>query len=176
MLREVLSKLLGTFRRRRLDEEFDDEIRAHLELLEERFIARGMDLAAARFAARRQFGGVTQVKHDFQERRSLPVIDALTLDIRYAFRQIGNAKGFTALAALTLALGIGAGTAVFAVLDSAVLRQLPYFEPDRVMAVRSIDRRDKQPSLLSYPNFFDFRTEGPGSLAADRAGRAGGQR
>jgi len=68
MLREVLSRILGTFRRRRLDEEFDDEVQAHLERLEERFIAWGMDPAEAFYAARRQFGGVTQVKQDLRPR------------------------------------------------------------------------------------------------------------
>src|SRR5574341_1172313 len=155
LLREVLSRILGTFRRRRLDEELDEEVRGHLEMLEERFIARGMDPAEAFYAARRQFGGVTQVKQDFRERRALPAIDVLVQDVRHAFRQLGKAKGFTASAALTLALGISAGTAVFAVLDAVVLRPLPYAEPDRLMAFRSVDRRGA-PHHLSYPDFFDF--------------------
>src|SRR5207245_1666576 len=145
---------------RRLDEEFDDEVRGHLEMLEERFIARGLDPDEAYYAARRQFGGETQVKDDFRERRSLPAIDLLAQDIRHAFRQLGKVKGFTALAALTLALGIGASTAVFAVLDTVVLRPLPFAEPDRLMAFRSMDRRGApHPALLSYPDFFDFRTQ-----------------
>jgi len=136
MLRGVLSRILGTFRRRRQDEEFDDEIRGHLEMLEERFIGRGMDPAEAFYLARRQFGGITQVKQDFRERRALPAIDVLAQDVRHAFRQLGKAKGFTAAAALTLALGIGASTAVFAVLDTVVLRPLPFAEADRLMAFR----------------------------------------
>jgi putative ABC transport system permease protein len=160
MLRAVLSRILGTFHRRRLDEEFDDEVRSHLEMLEERFIARGMKPAEALYAARRQFGGVTQVKQDLRERRALPAIDLLVQDVRHAFRQLGKARGFTALAALTLALGIGAGTAVFAVLDSVVLQPLPFDEPGRLMAFRSLDSRGTpRPTLLSYPDFFDFRKQ-----------------
>lgn len=159
MLRELVSRILGTFRRRRLDEEFDEEVRRHLEMLQERFIARGVDPAEASYAARRQFGGVTQVKEALRERRALPV-DVLVRDVRHAFRQLGKAKGFTAWAALTLALGIGASTAVFAVLDTVVLRPLPFAEPDRLMALRLMDRRGTpRPTQLSYPDFFDFRSQ-----------------
>src|SRR5205085_7125298 len=80
-------------------------------------------------------------------------------DVRHAFRQVRRAKWFTFSAAVTLALGIGASTAVFAVLDTVVLRPLPYTEPDRLMAFRSMDRRGPHPTNLSYPNFFDFRAQ-----------------
>jgi hypothetical protein len=84
----------------------------------------------------------------------------LVQDIRHAFRQLGKAKGFTASAALTLALGIGASAAVFAVLDAVVLRPLPFAEADRLMAFRSMDRRGTpHPTQLSYPDFFDFRKQ-----------------
>src|SRR5712692_9573049 len=124
MLRAVFSRICGTFQRRRLDEEFDQEVRGHLDMLAERFIRNGMGPAEAFFAARRQFGGVTQVKENLRERRALPPLDVLMQDVRHAFRQLRKAKGFTASAALTLALGIGATTAVFAVLDAVVLRPL----------------------------------------------------
>src|SRR5437867_9780850 len=117
MLREILSRIVGTLRRRRLDEEFDGEVQCHLEMLQERFIARGMDPAEAFYAARRQFGGVTQVKENARERRTLPFVDLLARDVRHAFRQLRKATALTAAAALTLALGIAAATAVFAVLD-----------------------------------------------------------
>lgn len=156
MLRELLSRIQGSFRRRRLEQEFDDEVRSHLEMLKERFIARGMDPAEAFYAARRQFGGVTQVKQDFRERRAVPAFYVLLEDVRQAFSRLRKAKRFTAAAALTLALGIGAGAAVFAVLDTVVLRPLPYPEPGRLMAFRSVDQRGT-PHILSYPDFFDFR-------------------
>ncbi len=159
MLRAALSRIGGTFRRRRLDAEFDEEVRAHLDMLTERFIARGMDPEEASYAARRQFGGVTQVKQDQRDRRALP-FDVLLQDVRHGFRQLGKAKGFTASAVLTLALGIGASTAVFAVLDAVVLRPLPYAEPDRLMSFRPLDRRGApRQTSLSYPNFFDFRQQ-----------------
>jgi predicted permease len=84
----------------------------------------------------------------------------LVQDVRHAVRRLRRSKQFTASAALTLALGIGATTAVFAVLDTVVLQPLPYAEPDRLMAFRSLDRRgEPHPAMLSYPTFFDFREE-----------------
>ncbi len=160
MLRALLSRIAGTFRRHRLEEEFDEEIREHLRMLQDRFIRRGMEPTEAHYAARRQFGGETQVKQDLRERRALAPLEMMVQDIRYAFRQLRRSKRFTASAALTLALGIGATTAVYAVLDTVVLRPLPYATPDRLMAFRSLDRRGApQPARLSYPNFLDFRAQ-----------------
>lgn len=160
MLRALLSRIAGTFRRQRLDEEFDQEVRGHLEMLAERFVARGMDPVEAHYAARRQFGGVTQMKEELRERRALPPLDVLMQDVRHAIRGLWHARGLAASAALTLALGIGASTAVFAVLDTVVLRPLPFAQADRLMSFRNIDRRGApHPTNLSYPNFFDYRAQ-----------------
>ena len=159
MLRVLVSRIRATLQRGRLDDEFDGEVREHLEMLEERFVRNGMTHGEAYYAARRQFGGVTQMKENLRERRALPPADVMVQDVRRAFRQLRKAKWFTAAAALTLALGIGASTAVFAVLNAVVLRPLPFADPDRLMAFRSIDRRGPHPTTLSYPNFFDFRRQ-----------------
>src|SRR4029450_13949455 len=132
MLRVLLSRIWGTLRKHRLDDEFDEELRAHLDMLQERFIRRGMEPEEAFYAARRQFGGVTQVKQDLRLRRALPVIDALLQDMRLALRRLNRSKRFTACAALVLALGIGATTAVFAVLDTVRLKPLPSPSPERL--------------------------------------------
>jgi predicted permease len=164
---------LATFRRRRLDEEFEQEVQGHLELLAERFVRQGMEPVEAIYAARRQFGGVTQVKQDQRDRRALPV-DMLVQDLCHASRQLRKAKGFTLTASVMLALGIGASTAVFAVLDTVVLRPLPYAEPERLMAFRSMDRRaTPHPTSLSYPNFFELRKQNRvfGHLVSYRASR-----
>src|SRR5215472_5721008 len=159
MLRALFSRVAATFRQRRLDQEFDEEVQGHLKLLEERFIRQGMQPNEAFYAARRQFGGVTQMKEELRERCALPPLDVLVQDVRHAFRQLRKARWFTASAALTLALGIGAGTAIFAVLDAVVLRPLPFAQPDRLMSVASFDRRGGgHPTNLSYPNFLDFRS------------------
>ncbi len=160
MLRALLSRIRGTFRRRRLDDEFDREIQDHLDMLAQQFMRHGMEPAEACYAARRQFGGVTQMKEELRDRRALPPLDVLAQDVRHAFRHLRKAKWFTASAALTLALGIGAGATVFAVFDTVVLRPLPFADPGRLMAFRPIDRRGTpHPTILSYPNFFDFRAQ-----------------
>src|SRR3954465_15429671 len=131
MLRVLLSRIRATFRNRSADEDIDDELRAHLDMLQERFSRRGMEPKEAFYAARRQLGGLTQLQQELRDRRGLPVIDLMRRDIRQAIRRLGRSKPFTACAALTLALGIGATTAVFAVLDALVLKPLPYAEPGR---------------------------------------------
>src|SRR5215469_9421088 len=159
MLRAMLSRMAATFRRRRLDQDFNEEVQDHLNLLEERFIRQGVARNEAFYAARRQFGGVTQMKEELRERRALPPLDLLLQDVLHAFRQLRKARWFTASAALTLALGIGASTAIFAVLDVVVLRPLPFAQPDRLMSVASFDRRaGGHPTNLSYPTFLDFRS------------------
>jgi predicted permease len=160
MLSPLFSRIWSTFRRHRLEEEFNEEVQAHLEMLTERFTAQGMEPEEAFYAARRQFGGVTQMKEELRRRRAFPPVDVLLQDLRHAFRQLRNAKRFTASAAVTLALGIGASTAVFSVLNTVVLRPLPFAGPDRLMAFASIDRRGTpHPTSLSYPTFFDFRQQ-----------------
>src|SRR5690349_15154938 len=98
------------------------------------------------------------MKERLQELRALPPIDVLARDFRHGLRQLRKARWFTISGALTLALGIGASTAVFAVLDAVVLKPLPFREPHRLMALASIDRRGgPHRTNLSYPTFLDFR-------------------
>ncbi|SRR6266566_3096441 len=158
-LRTIFSRVRGTFQRGGAEQEFAQEVDEHLGLLTERFIRQGMSPDEARYAARRQFGGVTQLKQNLRERRSLAHFEVLWRDIRYAFRQLWNAPAFTAAAVLTLAVGIGANTAVFAVVDAVVFRPLPYPEPDRLLAFASwsTSHGAPHPEVLSYPNFLDFR-------------------
>ena len=98
------------------------------------------------------------MKNDLRGMRTLPAFEANIRDFRHAWRQLARAKGFTVATALTLALGIGASIAVFAVLDAVVLRPLPFVEPDRLMAFRAADARG-MPHQLSYPDFFDYRKQ-----------------
>jgi predicted permease len=152
MLRTLLSRIWGTFCRRRPDEECDK--------LTERFIAQGMEPDEARYAARRQFGGVTQLREVPREHRALPQVDVFVLEISHAFRQFRKSKRFAASAALTMALGIGATTSIFAVVDAVLLRPLPYAEPHRLIAFGSADEQGApRTASLSYPDFFDFRNQ-----------------
>jgi hypothetical protein len=111
--------------RGRVEWELDDELRFHLEQQSADNVASGMSLDEARYAARRSVGGLAQIKEECRDTRRLNLVEDLLTDFRYSVRALRRNPGFTAVAVFTLALGIGAVTAVFRVVDPALLRPLP---------------------------------------------------
>jgi predicted permease len=148
-LRVLLSRVLEIVRWRSRERDLELDIQAHLELLAADFEKKGMPAAEARLAARREFGGVAVVQERYREQRRLPGLDVLVQDLRYAARTMLRAPGFTAIAVLTLALGIGANTAIFQVLYSLVIRPLPVRDPHQLVELQPLHNGDGQ--SFSYP-------------------------
>jgi predicted permease len=155
-LRELASRIRGMFSQNRLDRDLDEELSVHLEMLIDENVRRGMSLKEGRDAARRSFGGVQQTRESYRDQRGLPIVETLIQDIRFGCRMLRKNPGFTAGAVFTLALGIGANTAMFSVINAVLLRPLPYLEPERlVWMTESGDEVANR--WLSFPNFVDWR-------------------
>src|SRR5437870_3261762 len=157
-LRELASRIRALFSKSRLDQDLDEELRAHLEMLVEENVRRGMRVEEARNAARRSFGGVEQTKEAYRDQRGLPIIDSLARNLRYGVRMLRRHPGFTGVAVLTLALGIGANTAIFSVLNAVLLHSFPYKDPDKLVLLAE-KRREMSMLALSFPDFVDWRSQ-----------------
>jgi hypothetical protein len=140
MSRRFLSRLRGLLRRKRIDGEADEELQYHLEMEIAANVARGMTPAEARRVALRDLGGVTQTREAVRDVRTT-LLDSIWQDVRFGCRMLARSRGFTAVAVLTLALGIGGSAAIFSVVDAALLRPLPYPHPDRLVQVQVEYRR-----------------------------------
>jgi putative ABC transport system permease protein len=148
------------FSRRQLRQDLADEIQEHLEEKIDEFVQRGMSRDDAAAAAYREFGNVTRLQERGRDIWRWPSLEDFLADVRFALRQLRKSPTFALATILTLALGIGANTAVFSVINAVVLRPLPYPEPERLVSVESRDIRGApHPTNLSYPTFFDFRRE-----------------
>src|ERR1043166_3731414 len=129
----IWQRLSELFRRTRLDDELDDEVRVYLEMLQDQFRARGMNEAGARAAARREFGGIAHAKEAYRDHRGIPWLESTLRDLHYAVRGLRRTPGFTAAAVLSLALGIGANTAIFSLFHALMMRMLPVDRPGQLV-------------------------------------------
>ena len=153
--RSFLRNLLST---RRVEVDLDQEVHAHLELLTEENMRAGMPPKEAQRAARIELGGIEQVKEQVREDRLGNWLHSVLSDCRYGLRQLRKNPGATAVMVFTLALAIGATTAIFSVVYGVLLRPLPYTDANRIMAVFEVNSQGRW-SHLADPNFDDFRDQ-----------------
>src|SRR5580700_9283319 len=152
------SLLRNFFLSRRVDGDLDQEVHAHLELLIAENIRAGMPPEEAQRAARIELGGIEQVKEQVREKRLGSWLHSVLSDCRYGLRQLGKNPGATIVMVFTLALAIGAATAIFSVVYGVLLRPLPYADANRIMAVFEVNSNGRW-AHLADPNFDDFRDQ-----------------
>jgi len=162
-LRVLASRIHRLFINQRLERELDEELRAHIEMATEENIRRRMPLEEAQYAARRAFGGIEQTKEAYRERRGVPAIESVFQDVRYGLRMLRKSPGFTIVAVLALALGIGVNTTLFTAYDAVALKLLPIGRADTVLRIKrwfvSNSHGDDQ-YTFSYPEYDFFRAHG----------------
>jgi predicted permease len=149
ILLALLSRLRFVFGRDRLGDETSEELKLHHELLTARYIDNGMSRDDARDAATRQLGNVTRVREDIHDMNSVRWLDVLVQDVRYAIRMAARTPAYAAVVIATMALGIGANTAILSVVYGVLLQPLPYVKPELIYSVEIIvpERRDQIPSI-----------------------------
>jgi hypothetical protein len=155
---KIRSLLRNFFWTRRVDADLDEEVHSHLDMLTEENIRTGMPSDEAQRTARIELGGIEQVKEQVREQRLGNWLHSVFADCRYAIRQFRKNPGFTTVAVLTLALGIGANAVIFSLISTILLRPLPINHPEQMFAIHQGKQNDPSYSQsMSYPNYKDIR-------------------
>jgi putative ABC transport system permease protein len=156
-LRAFWARAIGYRNRTRREREFEEELASHLELHVEENLRSGMTPAEARRSALLKLGGVEQTKELYRDRLGLPIVDTLSQDVRLGLRMMRGSPGFTGIALLVLALGVGANTVMFSVVNTLLLRPLPYPDASRLLRVQTVDT-DQRDQATAVPDFAEYRS------------------
>ena len=168
-LRAILSRFAGLFDRERRDAELHDELQSVLQMHIDDNLRSGLSPEEARRQALIKLGGIDQVSEAYRKQRGIPVLEGVAQDLRFALRGMRKDVGFTAIALLTLALGIGANTALFSVVNGVLLNPLPYPNPEQLVILFGKTKQFEHGSV-SYPNYLDWEKQSQSfsSMAAFR--------
>lgn len=158
MLDRVKRRLRALLRKGAMDRALDEELRYHLEREAERNRAGGLSTEEARLAALRNFGGVERAKEECREARGVRLIEDLGQDLRYGLRTLWKKPAFTLIAIVTLAIGIGANTAIFSVVNGVLLKSLPFPNSEQLVAL-SETAESGQVTAVAYPDYLDWRAQ-----------------
>src|SRR5215213_8222196 len=156
----ISARLRALFGRESVISDIDEELRLHVELETEQNLSRGMSPAEARRAARMSFGNFDSIRDTAYTVRGGGLMETFMQDVRYGVRVLAKNKGFTAVAVLTLALGIGANTAIFSVVNDLLLRPLPYSDAERVVMLWEVTPSGRHMNTTSRANFREWRAQG----------------
>ncbi len=152
-----MARISALFHKNQLDRELDQDIQEHLRMAMEENLRRGMNPQEAAEAARRTFGGMEQMKEEYRDQRGIPVLETLSRETRFAFRSLRRAPGFTFLAILTLALGIGANSAIFSAVNALLFHPAGISDASRVVVIRArYDKLNLKNLVISFSNFEDI--------------------
>src|SRR5467141_1325637 len=156
--RTLLQRAGAFFRRRRLEDDLDEELRSHLEMAIELNLRKGMSAEDARREALRSFGGVEQTKENYRDQRGLPMIETTLQDLRFGLRMLRRSPGFSILAILCLTLGIGANAAVFSWVEGILFRPYPAVtHQEQLLTLTGTARSESGLTGTSWPDILDLQ-------------------
>jgi predicted permease len=158
-IRAWFTRIAGVFNGASRDQDLAAELESHLQLHVDDNVRAGMTPEAARRDALIKLGGLDATKERYRDRRGIPLVDTLRQDLVYAGRTLRKNRGFTATAVATLALGIGANSAIFSVVNAVLLRPLPFKDPSRLVMVFAANDRYGLYDVASYPDFLDWTAQ-----------------
>ena len=159
-IRELFGCIFSIFRKRKLDDDFNEEIASHIDMATEENIRAGMGPQEARRQAVIRFGGIEAAREQHRDARGLPLIENIALDVRYAFRMFRKNPGFSLAVIITLALCVGANTAIYSMLDALIFKPLPFHESDRIFVIYnkdSVNAANSDKDASNIPQYLDFK-------------------